>query len=143
MIWWFGHVFVDRTSPERITLVPEYDEADNLKEKTAMLKIKLFFAFLKNKYDNYIDLRETRRALQPLGDHILHDIGLSQADLDALMHGRPVARQQVLTRLSKRRFPTEKALPLVGALPEALPALVQNVVANPGGAANDCEACVA
>ncbi len=143
MMWWFGHVFVDRNGPERIVLVPEYDEADKLKEKTTMLKIKLFFAYLKNKYDNYLDLRETRRVLKPLDDHLLNDIGLSRSDLQALMDGHAVARQKVLTRLPKRRVPMQQALSLVGELPEGLPAIGQNVVKNPEHAANDCEACAA
>lgn len=143
MMWWFGHVFIDRNNPERIALMPEYDEANKLKENSAMLKIKLFFAFLKKKYENHIDLRETRRALQPLDDHLLDDVGLSRSDLQALMHGHAVARQQVLSRLPKRSVAPQNALSPADVVPEGLPALKQNMLTSPKRAANDCEACAA
>lgn len=143
MMWWFGHVFINRDNPESIALAPEYDEANKLKENSAMLKIKLFFASLRDKYENYIDLRETRRALKPLDDHLLDDIGLSRSDWQALMHGHTVVRQQILSRLPKRRVVTKDALPLADVLPDGLPVIEQNVSTSPEPAANDCEACAA
>ena len=143
MMWWFGHVFINRKSPESIILAPQYDETNKLKENSAMLKIKLFFAFLKDKYENYIDLRETRQALKSLDDHLLDDIGLSRSDWQALMHGHTVVRQQILSRLPKRRVVTKDALPLADVLPDGLPALEQKVFTSSESAANDCEACAA
>lgn len=143
MMWWYGHVFVNRNNPQAIIVAPKPDTGNPPKERKLMLKINLFFAFLKGKFTDYTDLRETRRVLKPLDDHMLHDIGLSRTDWHALMEGEAVARKQVLARLPRRSLPVHKVAAHTEVLPEELPKVVKRVVTNQQNASNDCAACAA